>query len=149
MSKRCPKCLSTNNHKSGVVQGKQRYKCKSCGRNFREGDNRERYDLDKKLKVVKWSLEGAGIRSISRMEGVSAPLILKWIKKFSNLVRERVLQLNSDTAISVDIVEIDELVTWIKKNHSEIKRQKKLSQESIVSFGLLQIGMQKKLLILK
>ena len=40
----------------------------------------------------------------------------------------------------VEIMEIDELVTWIKKNHEEIKKQKNLSVENIHSFGLLQIG---------
>lgn len=149
MSIICNKCLSKNHYKSGIVHGKQRYKCKDCGYNFRIGDNRERYDLDKKLKVVKWSLDGAGIRSISRMEGVSAPLILQWIKKFSKLVKEKLSLINDNNKIPVDIMEIDELVTWIKKNHSETKKQEELPQESMFSYGLLQIGTQVKLLILK
>jgi len=134
--------------KSGVVLGKQRYKCKDCGTNFRDGDRRKKYSTEFKLKVVKWSLEGAGIRSISRMENVSAPLILKWIKSFSKIVKEKLIQLNNEKE-KVEIMEIDELVTWIKKNQEEIKKQKNSSKENIFSYGLLQIGKNSKLLILK
>jgi len=148
MSIKCKNCFSDNVVKSGNVLGKQRYECKDCDTNFRIGDERKKYSADFKLKVVKWSLEGAGIRSISRMENVSAPLILKWIKSFAKIVKEKLIQVSSDKE-KVEIMEIDELVTWIKKNHEEIKKQKNLSVENIHSFGLLQIGKNSKLLILK
>lgn len=148
MSIKCKSCLSENIVKSGNVQGKQRYECKDCSCNFRIGDERKKYSTDFKLKVVKWSLEGAGIRSISRMENVSAPLILKWIKSFAKIIKEKIIQA-SDVKEKVDVMEIDELVTWIKKNHEEIKKQKNSSVENIHSFGLLQIGKNSKLLILK
>lgn len=148
MSIKCKNCLSDNLVKSGIVLGKQRFKCKDCNSNFRAGDERKKYSNDFKLKVVKWSLEGAGIRSISRMENVSAPLILKWIKSFAKIVKDKLIQVSSDKE-KVDVMEIDELVTWIKKNHEETKKQKNLSAENIHSFGLLQIGKSSKLLILK
>lgn len=148
MSIKCKSCFGSNCVKSGFVHGRQRYKCKDCGTNFRDGDLRKKYSIDFKLKVVKWSLEGAGIRSISRMENVSAPLILKWIKSFSKIIKEKVVQV-SDGKDKVEVMEIDELVTWIKKNQKEIKKQEKLSKENMFSFGLLQIGQSSKLLILR
>ncbi|KIE05921.1 hypothetical protein NF27_CG01010 [Candidatus Jidaibacter acanthamoeba] len=59
--------------KNGNIGGKQRYKGKSCGKNYREGDLRERYTNEQRLRV-KWYLEGARIMSIERIEGVPNPL---------------------------------------------------------------------------
>lgn len=148
MSIKCKNCLSEVVVKSGIVLDKQRFKCKNCGSNFRVGDMRKKYPTDFKLKIVKWSLEGAGIRSIARMENISPSLILKWIKTFAKIVRDKLISVSSGKE-KVDIMEIDELVTWIKKNHNEIKKQEKSSKENIHSFGLLQIGKDSKLLILK
>ena len=148
MSIKCKNCLSNNFVKSGIVLGKQRFECKDCGSNFRAGDERKKYPNDFKLKIVKWSLEGAGIRSISRMENVSAPLILKWIKTFAKIVKEKLLSVSHEKE-QIEVMEIDELVTWIKKNQEDLKKQDKSSQDNIHSFGLLQIGKNSTLLILK
>ena len=37
----CKKCGSVNYVKNGYVYGKQRYKCKECGHNYIEGDERQ------------------------------------------------------------------------------------------------------------
>ena len=58
-------------------------------RTCREGDERVRYTLEKKIRVLKWYLEGAGIRSIERMEEVSATLIVYWIRKMGSMLREK------------------------------------------------------------
>ena len=39
--------------------------------------------------MLRWYLEGAEIRSIERMEGVSATLIAYWIRKMGSLLREK------------------------------------------------------------
>jgi predicted RNA-binding Zn-ribbon protein involved in translation (DUF1610 family) len=44
----CPKCESTDIRKNGRRQGKQRYICKDCGREFMEADSDKATD---KLKV--------------------------------------------------------------------------------------------------
>ena len=36
----CKRCGSSAQVKNGVVRGKQRYRCSSCGGNFVEGDGR-------------------------------------------------------------------------------------------------------------
>jgi len=36
----CKECKSEKVMKNGIVAKKQRYKCKTCGLNFREGDER-------------------------------------------------------------------------------------------------------------
>ncbi len=50
--------------------GKQRYKCKNCSCNYSEGDGRLRHEMEKRLKIIKMYLEGLGIMSIERVEGV-------------------------------------------------------------------------------
>ena len=64
MNNKCKHCGSAERVKNGFVQGKQRYECLSCGKAYREGDLREKYNLETKLRVIKWYLEGAGIMSI-------------------------------------------------------------------------------------
>ena len=71
------------------MQGKQRFKCKNCNKDIREGDLREKYNNNKRMRVSKCYLEGLGIRTIERLEGVSNPLIIKWIRNFAKELKFR------------------------------------------------------------
>ncbi|WP_339042387.1 hypothetical protein [Candidatus Lariskella endosymbiont of Hedychridium roseum] len=83
-------------------------------------------------------LEGVGIRSIERLEKVSSPLIIKWIRKFSKLLKQRLNDVTiPEDAKQISIIELDELFSYC---------QKKLTKST---FGLLLIGTEIKLLILK
>ena len=138
MSKLCKHCGCDKRVKNGYVQGKQRYKCKDCGKTYREGDSRERYSNEQRLRVIKWYLEGAGIMSIERMEGVPNPLIIKWIRKFSKILRNRLNEVEiPEDARKIEIIELDELFSYC---------QKKLTGST---YGLLLIGTEIKLLTLK
>jgi len=55
-----------------------------------DGDMRLKHGLEKRLKVINMYLEGVGIRSIERLEGVSNPLIIYWIRHFSELIRKEI-----------------------------------------------------------
>ena len=57
MSITCKHCGGSTLVKNGIIHNKQRYKCKSCGKNTREGDARVRYSTEQKIKVVKMYLE--------------------------------------------------------------------------------------------
>jgi transposase-like protein len=138
MSKLCKHCGCEKRVKNGYVQGKQRYKCKDCGKTYREGDSRERYSNEQRLRVIKWYLEGAGIMSIERMEGVPNPLIIKWIRKFSRILRNYLNEIEiPEDARKIEIIELDELFSYC---------QKKLTRST---YGLLLIGREVKLLTLK
>lgn len=138
MHSKCKQCGSDARVKNGYVQGKQRYKCKDCGKNYREGDLREKYSTETRLRVIKWYLEGAGIMSIERMEGVPNPLIIKWIRKFAQIVRQRLNEVEVPAnAKEIQIIELDELFSYC---------QKKLTKST---FGLLLIETEIKLLTLK
>lgn len=138
MSEVCKHCGFGGRVKNGYVHGKQRYKCKGCGKTYREGDLREKYSNDQRLRVIKWYLEGAGIMSIERMEGVPNPLIIKWIRKFAKILRARLNEVEiPEDARRIQIIELDELFSYC---------QKKLKKST---YGLLLIEQEIKLLILK
>jgi transposase-like protein len=134
----CKHCGSEEYTKDGIVDKKQRYKCKQCNRTFREGDKREKYTNEKRMRVIKWYLEGVGIMSIERMEGVPNPLIIKWIRKYAQIIREELKEAPIPEHIKdIDIIELDELFSYCKK---------KLTKST---YGLLLIDNDLKLLILK
>ena len=116
----CKHCGSESSVKNGFVQGKQRYKCNDCGKTFRIGDDREKYDISIKLRVMRYYLRGTGIRTIEANEGISSPLILKWIKKFSKIVTQKINETKIDEdCTNIEILEIDELFTFYKKNETK------------------------------
>ena len=65
-------------------------------------------------------LEGVGIRSIERLEGVSSPLIIYWIRHFAQLIRKEVRRRPiPEKPKDIAILEVDELFTYYKKRPSE------------------------------
>ncbi len=86
--------------------------------------------------MLKWYLEGAGIRSIERMEEVSAALIVCWIRKASLLLKEKIIAAQVPEKVTdIEILEVDELFTYCQKKLPEY------------TYGLLLIGTEIKLLI--
>jgi hypothetical protein len=66
---------------------------------------------------LKWYLEGAGIRSISRLEGVSPPVILELIKDYSKIIKEKLNEVKlPESAKQIQILEVDELFRFCQKN---------------------------------
>jgi len=76
--------------------------------------------------------------SIERMERLPNPLIIKWIRKFSKILRRRLNEAEiPEDAKKIQIIEFDELFSYC---------QKKLTKSM---FGLLLIESEVKLLTLK
>jgi transposase-like protein len=135
---KCKHCGGNNKVKNGYVREKERYKCKDCGKTYREGDLREKYSPEQRFKVLTMYLEGIGIRSIERLERIPNPLIIKWVRRSSNIVRQALNEAEvPDDIKKISILELDELFTYC---------QKKLTKST---FGLLLIGTEIKLLIWK
>lgn len=79
----CPSCSSENNIKSGVVNARQRYKCKDCNYFFtvdKLGKKIDDYYVNKALQLY---LEGLTYREIERILGISHVSILNWVKKYN------------------------------------------------------------------
>ncbi len=78
----CPNCGSGAYIKSGVVNNRQRYKCKSCGYFFsvnKIGKKIDDYYVNKALQLY---LEGLTYREIERILGISHVSIMNWVKKY-------------------------------------------------------------------
>lgn len=78
----CPKCQHHDVVKSGVVKGRQRYRCKSCSyffTVFKDGKNIDPYYVIKALQLY---IEGVSLREIERLIGVSHVSVMNWVKKY-------------------------------------------------------------------
>ena len=67
--------------KNGKGRKRQRYLCKSCGRNFIKGDKRLKYGLEIKIQVLIMSLNNVGNRAIGRILNIPYQYVSNWIKK--------------------------------------------------------------------
>lgn len=79
----CPNCGSETYVKSGIVNDRQRYKCKSCGYYFsvnKIGKKIDDYYVNKALQLY---LEGLTYREIERILGISHVSIMNWVKKYN------------------------------------------------------------------
>ena len=134
----CKHCGSEKTVKNGIVKGKQRYLCRECGKTSRAGDDREKYGLEDKMKVIKLYTEGMGIRSIERLERIPSSLIVQWIRGFAKLLKAKLCATEIPSELKkIQILEVDELFTYYQK-----KAQKPTS-------GLLWTESGIKLLILR
>lgn len=105
----CPKCKSQDYTKSGVVKGRQRYKCKDCGYFYtvsKEGKNIDSYYVIKALQLY---IEGVTFREIERILGISHVSVMNWVKKFGITRPE-----NLEYKPTYQVLSHDELVDFTK-----------------------------------
>lgn len=78
----CPRC---NNHqivKSGIVNEKQRYRCKKCNYYFTVNKIGKKIDEYYVTKALQLYMEGLSYREIERILGISHVTISNWVKEF-------------------------------------------------------------------
>jgi transposase-like protein len=144
--------------------GKQRYLCRDCKKIWTDGpDGRVKHSEEKKITALRMYLEGMGIRSLERILKVCNSQIIGWIRKYGEQVKEQIKRrteeiINTDSGDliknHIEMLEIDEIVTYIKKNLKNIELKEKMEktvtkEDPILLFGLPVIGIKNKLLILK
>jgi transposase-like protein len=122
----CSKCNCSKRVKSGIIKGRQRYKCKDCGCNYTVEIKSTAKPKSQKKQALHLYLEGLGFRSIGRFLGVSNVSVLNWIRGFGKNVQE--LHAASQP---IEVVEVDEMHSYIG------------SKKTAVGFGLLLIDMEK------
>lgn len=147
MSLFCPKCHSQSHVKNGFIRGKQRYKCKNCLCNFTHGDGRVKYDNKIRNLAVRMYLNNCGFRRISEILEIPLSTSFGWIKKAGQIVDDMVRE-RKEQVEKIEVLEMDELFTFIKKNLEKTRKQKN-SATHIPEYGLLWIGTDLKLLHLK
>jgi len=82
----CPKC-NGKTVKNGFQQGKQRYKCKSCGKRFQSEYSYQAYKTETNDFIVSLLKEGCGIRGISRVLKISKNTVLSRMLKISKQIK--------------------------------------------------------------
>ena len=77
----CPACDSTHIVKNGKIHnGKQNYKCRSCGRQFVQDPQNKVIDPVTKMLIDKLLLEKIPLAGIARVAGVSE----LWLQHYVN-----------------------------------------------------------------
>jgi len=86
----CKKCCSERTIKNGFIAGNQRYKCKDCGYNFREGDRRtnEKVAAKKALCILLYAMAKGSFRMMGRILGIDYTLVYRWIRAFGETLPE-------------------------------------------------------------
>jgi transposase-like protein len=90
LSPKCPNCKSINIKKNGHQQGQQMYKCKECGKNFRETTGTFVYYLHKKeliLDYIRCMIEGKSLRACAAEVGISLPTSFNWRHKIISVLK--------------------------------------------------------------
>lgn len=78
----CPRCDAQNAVKSGVVNDRQRYKCKSCNYYFTVSKVGKSIDNYYVIKALQLYIEGVSYREIERILGVSHVSVMNWVRKY-------------------------------------------------------------------
>jgi transposase-like protein len=80
----CRYCNSTTTIRHGyTAKGKQRYRCRDCGRCFVQTPVSTAYDPARKEEILRAYHERTSLRGISRIFGVSRNTVTYWLKKSS------------------------------------------------------------------
>jgi transposase-like protein len=109
----CPKCQSEVLIKSGVVNGRQRYRCKNCSYSFTVLKDGKQIDPYYVIKALQLYIEGVTYREIERILGISHVTVMNWVKKYSIKMPE-----NNDYHPTYKVLNHEELLTFLGDKNS-------------------------------
>ena len=79
----CPRCSGEDIMKSGVVKGRQRFKCRNCSYFFTVLKGGKQVDPYYVIKALQLYIEGISYREIERILGISHVSVMNWVKKYN------------------------------------------------------------------
>ena len=126
----CPRCGSLRHCKDGIVNARQRHKCKDCNYRYTVEKKSDVKSKEVRRLALEMYLEGLGFRSIGRILKISYGTVYLWIKEWGNKVS---LPHRNE---SVEYVELDEIHTYVA------------SKKTTVGYGLLLIDLESGLSLL-
>lgn len=110
----CKNCCGEKVVKSGFVRGKQRFKCKSCGCNFVDGDGRQIYSAEAKATaMLMYGMCKASYGMIAKLFKTSRTMVYHWVKQFGKSLPEPEISEN------IRDIEFDEM--WHFVNQKKTK----------------------------
>ena len=127
----CRYCESERTHKSGKIRGKQRYKCKDCGKNFLETDGRikETTTAKRALAVMLYTFSKASYNFLAKKIFHCSPTtVMNWIKTASAEVK--MPEITND----IKEIEFDEMWHFIgsKKTKNGFSKLLIVNQEKLL-----------------
>lgn len=120
----CPKCGSEKYCKDGLVQGRQRYKCKQCVYRYTVSQKSDVKPVETRRMAFEMYLEGLGFRAIGRLLRISYGTVYQWIKNW-----EKQIELPKRNE-QIEVVELDEMHTYVGR------------KKTTDGYGLLLIDME-------
>jgi transposase-like protein len=119
----CKKCGSDRAVKNGIVSQKQRYRCKECGCNFRQGDNRtnEKVAAKKALCVLLYAMAKGSYRMMGRILRIDHTLVYRWIRAFGESLPE------PEVSGEIKQIEFDEMWHYIGSKKENFGSSKPLT----------------------
>lgn len=110
----CPKCRSLAVIKNGrTAKAKQRFRCKRCLRHFILDYDYQGWRPDRRSLIVPMTLNGSGIRDISRVLSISVNTVLKTIRQDAASLREPV------APSRVTDLQVDEMWSFVGKKDNQ------------------------------
>ena len=108
----CKRCRSTKYVKNGLMRGKQRYLCKTCGLTFTDTPARGK-PLALKAAAVLLYVSGLSMNRTAKLLGVSTPTIQAWLEQFAAAYAQK-----PEPEGRAVVIELDEMWHYLKKSPS-------------------------------
>ena len=86
---KCPKCNSTEAVRNGIINQRQRFRCRQCNYNFTVDKVGKGISTDYVIKALQLYIEGVSFREIERLLGISHVSVMNWVKKYQIKVPEK------------------------------------------------------------
>jgi AcrR family transcriptional regulator len=80
----CSACGGEKIAKNGHRHGKQRYICKTCGKQFGSESSARGYPIAVRQQCLELYQQGMGFRSIERQTGVSHNTVINWVRSMGS-----------------------------------------------------------------
>lgn len=125
----CKKCGCREAHKSGIINGIQRYKCKQCGHQYTKITPQGKPIKDKMVAMLLY-FSGLSMNATAKIIGVTAQSVMRWIRQFQD---EYAAEIPSEPKIKE--VSLDELSQYFQKMTKEYKCKKLLIAEVKTAAG--------------
>ena len=106
----CPACGGTTPIRSGHARGRQRWRCKGCGRQFTRTTARGKPAAMKAAAVELYCL-GLSMNAVAKRVGVSAQSMLRWVREHAQRHGPKPAPSGSTA-----VVEIDEVWHFVEKS---------------------------------
>jgi transposase len=105
----CPACCGSVSIKSGHACGRQRWRCKACGRQFTRTEPRGKPEAMRR-EAVGLYCAGLSLSAVGRRLGVSAQSVMRWVRDHARLHCPK-----PEPTGRATVVEIDEVWHFVQK----------------------------------